>query len=141
MLPDNMAGGLILSLVNMGVVFLVLAFLALMIKMTYLVVGSRGSNGRPGGDGRAGTTSGTDREEERGDTLEEEVLEPAQSRLEIEGSPVLAPSIKAAIVAALSSYLEGTTVRVFVRRIPDSGVWGKSARAPFLSHNSLSRKR
>ncbi|HHY16539.1 MAG TPA: OadG family protein [Firmicutes bacterium] len=117
MIPDTFSGGLILSLVNLIVVFLVLVIIAFAINLIYKVV----SNAE-----KASVTAVSEAEiapveesgmAEAGDVSEKVAFDSLDGRR------------KAAIMAALCAHLGHSVVPVFVRKIPDAGAWGKSSRA------------
>ncbi len=105
-LPDNIVGGLILSLVNMLVVFLVLGSLAFVIQITYRLV-SRGSREQAESQGLEEVEETLTREEE---------------------TPGLSGPVRAAIAAAIAAYMEEESkpVPVFVREAGGMGDWTKS---------------
>lgn len=115
MIPDTFTGGLILSLVNMVVVFLVLIIIGFVINLIYKSV------------------SKSERTELPAETVEASVEPPSMAQTEVAAEKVAFDSLdsrrKAIITAALSAYLGHDEVPVFVRRIPDAGAWGKSSRA------------
>ncbi|HHW18278.1 MAG TPA: OadG family protein [Firmicutes bacterium] len=114
MIPDTFGGGLILSLINMSVVFLVLGILALIIQLTHRILKSTGAVSKD--------------QKERKETEARLDAVPEEDRVPLES---LESPVKAAIAAALAVYLGAPAASVFVRRIPDSGAWGKSSRAGF----------
>jgi len=130
MIADTFSGAVLVSIVNIAVVFAVLTFLAIVIKVTYKAV--TGSQRKPAVETEL---SESDRQQFV-DTLERET-----ESLEVEEiagkTPVplesLDASLKAAITAVLSLYLDTSKRRVFVRKITDAGAWGKSSRATFKS--------
>lgn len=124
MIPDTMAGGLLLSVVNMAVVFLVLGFLAVLINFIAKAVNA-GSSRKGGGDGLKEDS----REDSELDSSSDQENVSFAVPTDVDGEPSLDPKIKAAICAAISAfYDDGASVSVFVRKVKDSGAWGKSFR-------------
>lgn len=115
LLPDNLFGALLMSVINMSICFLVLGFLALVIRITARAVAASSVSGEPGDSGKTRT----------GDSVPSEGL-PVVS-LRTEDTSVLTPEEKAAVVAALAVMMTGSgrRIRPFVRGIRDSGAWGR----------------
>jgi len=112
-LQDSFAGGLILTLVNMTTVFLVLGFLALLIKGVHAVLSRIGAE-EPALPPRSVLVVSSHSESE-----EEEIMLPDN----------IGPAKKAAILAAISVYLAKPETPMFLRNgVRDSGVWGKQSR-------------
>ena len=122
MIPDTLAGAAILTVVNMTVVFLVLIMLAVVIVLIHKIVsGSEKSFG----NGHRGEAP--DQEVSRASLVDdgscfEEDLE------EVQDLDMLDPKRKAAILAAVYAYMGRSEVPVFVRKVSDSGEWGKTSR-------------
>ena len=112
MIPDTFSGGLILSLVNMVVVFLVLIIIAFTIGLIYRTVSASEKTNKK----EAPETAAWEAEPEP----EPKGMVPFES---------LDAKRKAAIMAALYACTGGSVVPVFVRRISDAGAWGKSSRS------------
>ena len=124
MIPDTLTGAAILTVVNMTVVFLVLIMLAVVIVLIHKIVsGSEESFGKGHG----------------GEALDEEVsrvslvddgsgFEEDIEIEEVQDLDTLDPKRKAAIFAAVYAYTGRSEVPVFVRRVSDSGEWGKTSR-------------
>lgn len=127
MIPDTFAGGLLLTVVNMAVVFATLIVIALVINLIRKLV-SNGTKHTAGEHAAVSTTS---------------VAQPAspshQAQLAPQAVPFqsLDPKRKAVIVAALQAYLGYEAVPVFVRRIPDAGAWGKASRFYALNRQKI----
>lgn len=109
MIPETFAGGLILSVVNLTVVFAVLILIALVINIIYKLVSKS----------------------EGGEKVTEVAPKVAPEIASDEVIPFdsLDSRRKAVIAAALCAYLGHHAVSVFVRRVPDAGAWGKASRA------------
>ncbi len=116
MIPDTFTGGIILSLINLTIVFGVLLIIAFMISLIYKTV-SNAENKRP-------TEA----------TTNEIAISPSESTknkldmIDEKGIPFdsLDSRCKAIIIAAVSAYIDEThEIPVFIRRIPDAGAWGK----------------
>jgi len=118
MIPDTIAGGLILAVVNMTVVFAVLIVIAFMINLIHRTASA--GDGKKATEGAGSVDSGT------------QVASQSVAQQDLDPEPVPFDALdarrKAAIVAALHAYLGHKTVPVFVRRIPDAGIWGKTSR-------------
>lgn len=105
MLPDNFAGALVLSLVNISIVFCVLIFISFVITLTYKIVSGLSKDSK------------------------EEEIPPATGGVSVPSDAVPADSlegpVKAAIMAALAVYLNepAPSVPIFVRKIRGSGAW------------------
>lgn len=113
MLPDNFTGALIVSVVNISVVFSVLVFISLVITLTYKLVSGVGNHDKG------------------------EKVPPVAQKAPVTSDAVTADSleapVRAAIMAALAVYLDQPVsgVSVFVRKTPDSGAWGSLSRKGF----------
>jgi len=121
MIPDTFAGGLMLLVVNMTVVFAVLIVIAFMINLIRKAASGESEKLNEGaGSGNSGSQLASQRAGQENLT----------AGLNAETVPFdsLDARRKAAIVAALRAYLGYSTVPVFVRRIPDAGMWGKTSR-------------
>ena len=112
MIPDTFSGGLILSLVNIVVVFLVLIIIAFTIGLIYRTVSASEKTNK--------------KEALEIATWEPEPVPEPEGMVPVES---LDAKRKAAIIAALYACTGGSVVPVFVRRIPDAGAWGRSSRA------------
>lgn len=115
MLPDTFLGGLMMTLVNMTVVFLVLAFLALVIRAIHAVMQGIGYQ-----------------EEE---TPRKQVLVVSSHSEPKEGELFLPDDIdpvkKAAILAAISVYMGQSEVQspnMFLRDKKVRGAWGRTGK-------------
>lgn len=130
MIADTFSGAVLVSIVNIAVVFAVLTFLAIVIKVTYKAVTR--SQKEPAVEIQLPESHGqqfVDTSERVTKSLEvEEACGKTPVPLEC-----LDASLKAAITAVLSLYLDMPKRRVFVRKITDAGAWGKSSRARFKS--------
>lgn len=116
-----MTGGLILSVLNVVIVFLVLGILAVVIELTHRIV-SRSAAGQP-------EKSRSDQEMHVEAVLPEPV-EPGQETVEIgDAGPGMTNAARAAIAAALSMYMEDVSesCSVFTRNVTAMGPWTKSA--------------
>jgi len=128
-LPDTFGGALALIAVNATVVFLALAGLSLIIRVTHGILSKFGSK-----DENDGSKA---RQEEFA------VLTgflPDESSEDIEGYPdtaerhsthAISEEVQAAIAAALEAYMsprEAVATPVFLRRTNGSGAWGRMAR-------------
>ncbi len=120
-MPDNITGGLILSVLNMVIVFVVLGILAVVIELTHRIV-SR--------------TAETQAENSRSDQemhVEAVLPEPVDAGEEIveigDGVPGITSAARAAIAAALSLYMEDASesCSVFTRDVAAMGAWTRSA--------------
>jgi Na+-transporting methylmalonyl-CoA/oxaloacetate decarboxylase gamma subunit len=112
MLPDSFLGGLIMTLVNMIVVFLVLGFLALLIRGVHAAI-ARVQPEEPEMLPRAVLVVSSHSESEEGGMVLPDNIGPAK---------------KAAILAAISMYLGKPETAMFVRNVKDSGAWGRQSR-------------
>ncbi len=112
MLPDTFVGGLIMTLVNMTVVFLVLGFLALVIKATAGAITRLAPEVAPPPP-RSVLVVSSHSEAEEGDVFLPDNIDPAK---------------KAAILAAISVYLGKPETGMFLRDTRDSGAWGRLSR-------------
>ncbi len=112
MLPDSFLGGLIMTLVNMTVVFLVLGFLALVIRAVHSVI-ARVQPEEGQLPQRSVLVVSSHSEAEEGEMLLPDNIDPAK---------------KAAILAAISMYLGKPETAMFLRDTRDSGAWGKQSR-------------
>jgi Na+-transporting methylmalonyl-CoA/oxaloacetate decarboxylase gamma subunit len=122
MIPDTFAGALTLTVVNILIVFLVLIVVAVIISLIHRIVSSsekqtNNKNLKKSIDEEPGGVS----EMNVGSNFEESVPE-------IQSFETLDPKRKAAILAAVYAYMGRSDVSVFVRRVPDSGTWGKTSR-------------
>ena len=108
MLPDNLMGSLVMTLINMTVVFLVLGFLALVIEAVHRLI----SRLQPEGE-----------EAPRRQVL----VVSSHSELQ-EGEMFLPDDIdpikKAAILAAITVYMGRPETSMFLRDRRNSGAWG-----------------
>ena len=115
-MQDSFADGLILTVVNMTVVFVVLGSLALMIRGVHAVLSSIGAE-EPAPPPRSVLVVSSHSESE-----EEEIMLPDN----------IGPAKKAAILAAISVYLAKPEIPMFLRNdVRDSGVWGKQSRKSY----------
>lgn len=109
-MPDTFLGGLFMSLLNMTVVFLVLGFLALMIKAVH------------------GVMSRVQPEGEEEPPRKQVLVVSSHSELQ-EGELVLPddvdPAKKAAIFAAISVYMGRPETNMFLRDKKDTSAWGR----------------
>ena len=117
MIPDTIAGGLILTVVNMTVVFAVLIVIAFMINLIHRTASA--GDGKKATEGAGSVDSGTQ-------VASQSV---AQQDLDPEPVPLMhwMRGVKRPL-CCLHAYLGHKTVPVFVRRIPDAGIWGKTSR-------------
>ncbi|HHY12788.1 MAG TPA: OadG family protein [Firmicutes bacterium] len=118
MIPDTFAGGLILSVVNMVIVFAVLIIIAFVINLIYRSVSN--AEGKQSTEAAVAETAVS--------PVKSSDVEQAGAAAEKVAFDSLDSHRKAAITAALCAYLGHHAVPVFVRRIPDAGAWGKSSR-------------
>lgn len=115
LLPDNMVGALLMSVINMSICFLVLGFLSLVIRMTARAVSAYSVSGEPRESGKTRT----------GDSGPPEGLPVVSVRTG--DTSVLSSEERAAVIAALAVMMTGSgrRIRPFVRGIRDSGAWGR----------------
>ncbi|HHX10611.1 MAG TPA: OadG family protein [Firmicutes bacterium] len=118
MIPDTLAGGLMLTVINMVVVFAALTVIAFVINLIHRLT-SKEEDEKP----NAGTGLGSSNSQGASRRAEKEVLAAVAVPFDS-----LDSRRKAAIMAALRAYLGYDAVPVFVRRIPDAGAWGKTSR-------------
>lgn len=121
MIPDTFAGGLLLSVVNMAVVFSVLAFLALVINLFHGLFGGKAR-------GPAATETVAIAQEDA------EIVQEDAGGVTAEDLPSTGDAkVRAAIAAALAAYMSTEEkIRVFTRDIQGSGVWGSSSRSELM---------
>jgi len=112
MLPDSLLGGVIITVVNMTAVFLVLGFLALVIRAAHAAI-ARMQPEEEELPPRAVLVVSSHSEAEEGEVFLPDNIEPAK---------------KGAILAAISTYLGKPEAAMFLRDTRDCGAWGKQPR-------------
>lgn len=129
MIPDTLTGAGILTVVNITVMFLVLIMLAVVIVLIHKIVSALEQSFGKGHRGEA-----LDEEVSRvslvddGSGFEEDIeIE------EVQDFDTLDLKRKAAIFAAIYAYMGRSEVPVFVRKVADSGEWGKTSRRMAMS--------
>ena len=114
MIPDTIAGGLILTVVNMTVVFAVLIVIAFMINLSHRTASA--GDGKKATEGAGSVDSGT------------QVASQSVAQQDLDPEPVPFDALDARRKAAIVLlYMHTWDTRQFqcLCRIPDAGIWGQ----------------